>query len=214
MSYFPATDDTVDDLGPDIFDRLKGEPAKAYGYFQLFCEEGPGRKIKKLSEKVGLSTQYFYKLASTWQWSERAAAYDRAEDLAVHVEIRSQRVRLARQQLAVSAGLFHWAARYITKMTDERMTEFTPTEVSRWANTASTLARAALGEPDQRIAIGTGDEMGGFRPLSHMTETERRAELGQLLADIGKRFAAGEPVADEDALLALLASPVDGEVPA
>jgi len=213
-TYLGTGNDPTDDdeeLGPDLFDRFPGEPVKAYAYFKQFCEMGPGRKVKKLSEKVNKSTAYFYKLASGWQWKARAAAYDAAEDQAVQIEIRAQRVRLSRQQLAVATGYFHWTARYLSRMTDDKLDEMTPGEVAKWTTAASTLFRVALGEPDQRIALGTGDAMGGFRPLAQMSEGERRAELGTLLADIGRRFANGEQFAgtDEEALLALLSAPED-----
>jgi len=197
-----------DPLEPDAYERLPGEPAAAYGYFTTFCQLGPGRKIKDLAEKVKPSRTYLYRLASEWGWKERAAAYDRNEDRAVHLQVRAARVQLARQYLAVSAGMLVHSARYVAAMTPEKLAEMTPNEIARWSKTAVELGRAALGEPDTRIAVGTEDADGTFRPLAGMGDADRRAELGACLEELGARIRAGEMVEDTDGLIALLAGPI------
>lgn len=193
---------------PPIYDRLTAEPLNAYGYFGQYLALGEGREVKELAKKVKPTASYLYRLAAKWQWHERAAAYDRAEAGKVAAEVRAARVRLSRQQLAVSAGMLSWSARFLAAMTEEKMLAMSASEVARWSKTAVDLGRAALGEPDARIAVGTSGTDGSFRPLAGMGDADRRAELGECLAELGARIAAGELVEDEDALLALLAGPV------
>lgn len=193
--------------GPDIHERLPGEPAKAFGWFEAFCRLGPGRTVKELAENAKRTPQHFYRLASTWQWGDRALSYDRARRRKLDADVHEQLVRVHLMELANSRGFFHWVGRFLTAMTDEKLEAMKPNEIARWAQVASALARGPLGEPDQRIALGTVGEDGGFRPIAAMSEAERRAELGSLLADIGARVAAGEVIEDEDALLAFLAIP-------
>lgn len=193
--------------GPDIHERLPGETAKAFGWFGEFCDLGPGRTIKEMAENTKRSPQHFYHLASKWQWGERALSYDRAQRRKREADVHEQLVRVHLMLLANARGMLHWSGRYLHQMDDERLAVMKPNEIARWASTAAAIARGPLGEPDQRVALGTMDEGGAFRPIASMTESERRAELGSLLADIGARVAAGEVIEDEDALLAFLAIP-------
>jgi hypothetical protein len=209
VSYYtpPAPDSTSTGLEPDIFERLPGEPAGAYSYFMAFCEMGPSRKIKDLAEKVKPTTAYLYRLSSSWTWADRCAAYDRDAERRVHADIHAQRVRVALMQLAVARGLLQWPARYLMQMDDTKLAAMTPTEIARWANTGSVLAKTPLGEPDQRIALGTVDEQGSFRPMASMSDAERRQELAEMIAATAERFRAGEVLDDEEALFAFLAIP-------
>lgn len=193
--------------GPDIHERQPGEPLKAFGWFEEFCALGPGRTIKEMAEKSKRTASSFYSLASKWRWGERALSYDRAQRRKLDADVHAQLVRVHLMLLANARGMLHWSGRYLSNMDDDRLAAMKPNEIARWASTAATIARGPLGEPDQRVALGTTDANGSFRPIASMTETERRAELGSLLADIGARVAAGEEIEDGDALLAFLAIP-------
>lgn len=196
-------------LGPEIWERYPGEPVKAYSYFLTFCSLGPGRKISDLAEKVKKSVQYLYRLSSEWNWAVRSNAKDLDEERRRSIEVRQQAVAVYMAQLLVSRGMLHWATRYLSQMNDDKLKEMTPTEVARWAATAASLGRSTLGEPDQRIhhTIESHTTPAGFRPISTMTDAERRAELGELLKDIGDRVRSGEILPDEEALYGLLAIP-------
>ena len=52
------------------------EPKKAFIYFQEYLNLGVGRKLSKVAEKTGKSDRYIKKLYYTWNWTERAVAYD------------------------------------------------------------------------------------------------------------------------------------------
>ncbi|MCQ2738440.1 MAG: hypothetical protein MJ224_07525, partial [archaeon] len=52
------------------------EPKKAFIYFQEYLNLGVGRKLSKVAENTGKSDRYIKKLSYTWDWVERANAYD------------------------------------------------------------------------------------------------------------------------------------------
>lgn len=195
----------TDVLEPDAFERLAGEPSAAYTHFMAFCQLGPGRKVKKTAENGNISPSRLYTLASKWQWSERAAAFDRDRERTVQAEVHEQSVRLRRIQMAVAAAMLRSSMQNLAAMTKDKSEALTPTEVARWSKTANDLARGALGMPDQTIVVGTTDSAGAFAPLAGMDDAQQRAELGACLIEIGTRIRAGDSVADEDELMKLIA---------
>ncbi|QBS38735.1 hypothetical protein E1B22_12580 (plasmid) [Thermaerobacter sp. FW80] len=69
------------------WERLPGEPAKAYAYFRIYKEMPPSRRcLRRVAEKVLESSTRPVKLNSAlttlkrystrWRWQERVAAWD------------------------------------------------------------------------------------------------------------------------------------------
>ena len=52
------------------------EPKKAFIYFQEYLYLGVGRKLREVAENTGKTDRYIKKLSYTWDWVERANAYD------------------------------------------------------------------------------------------------------------------------------------------
>lgn len=194
-------------LGPDLWERYPGEPKNAFGYFEEFCALGRGRKVRDLAEKVRKTPEYLYKLSSRWNWSVRANAKDLDRMRQREIELHDQWMAVEAAKLLCSRGLLHWAAKGLGRMNDEKVAELTPTELARWAATGAQLGRTPFGEPDQRIHL-TGD-FGAtpMRPISGMTDTERRAELAQMLARVSSGLQAGEIDPEQEQLYRMLALP-------
>ena len=67
---------------PPLPPQLPDEPDLAYSLFAEYCQLGPKRSIRALSELVKRSRPVLGALSVRWQWPDRAAAWDRAHAIA------------------------------------------------------------------------------------------------------------------------------------
>lgn len=192
----------------DSWERQARESARHHGYFRRFLELGRTRTLTRLHKNLTndgekISYGQVRNIAAQWVWTARAGEYDRHEDAILLAEVREQRAKLCRTQLAVAAGMLHWTAVHLGAMNKDKALALSPTEVARWTKEGTAVARAALGLPDATVAL-TGADGPSFAPIAAMTDQTRQVELGECLAELGRRIAAGEDLADEDTLLAFL----------
>jgi hypothetical protein len=61
------------------WERLDGEPDRAFEAFRLYLEQGPARSTGKVGESLGhRSSKQSERWSSRWQWRRRVAAFDQA----------------------------------------------------------------------------------------------------------------------------------------
>jgi len=85
------------------WDRLDGEPAKAYGAFRIYRDlPTVQRRLPTVAERAGVSERQCRVLASKWEWRERADAWDEV----IHRTEDRERLEALRQmhQLHRAAG--------------------------------------------------------------------------------------------------------------
>lgn len=69
----------------------KKEGPEAYSAFVTFCELGKGRNLRKVSQLVGTGYENIKRLSKTYNWMERAAAYDADRVRADFAAVRKER---------------------------------------------------------------------------------------------------------------------------
>ncbi len=146
--------------GPPAWAQQAGEPSRWYACFwQYYCLAGPARTLEsawRRSRSTATSSSieqrakptrpsaHFYGLVSAWRWSERAAAYDRADRekqaLARRVAIEEANTRHA----ILARAAFNKTAMAINALKPEALT---PDQVIRLGDFAIRMERLALGQP-------------------------------------------------------------------
>lgn len=64
------------DRSENSWERQKGETVQAFEAFELYCELGDERSIRKVAQKLGKSQQLLSRWSSRWEWQKRSRDYD------------------------------------------------------------------------------------------------------------------------------------------
>lgn len=169
--------------GIDLWDRQPGEPAKGYSHFVVFRDEGRARQVKQVAEKVKLSIGYLWKLSHEWGWTERAAAWDRAQDDAFRKRMVDSRRELAERELRIARTMTNKVAQRLQSMDVEKMST---ADLIRMAEVAVKIERLAVGEPTDR---SEQTHLHGALPEG-ATEQERRERMAELRRELDARLEA------------------------
>jgi hypothetical protein len=95
-----------------LWERQPGEKARAYEAAKLYFELGAARSLAAVGQKLGKSKALMERWSVRWNWTERAAAYDR------HIDRLEQEARL--RTLATEAE--RWAQRQTEQREQEWQT--------------------------------------------------------------------------------------------
>ena len=126
------------------------ESARAFGAFCAYRDLGPRRTIRAAALKFyGRSTAAVLRQCSTWsytfQWVERASAWDRHLDAEARQAQEVARREMAERQAREARAL---QAKAVERLRALRPEELGPADVLRYFVEAAKLERLALGEPD------------------------------------------------------------------
>ncbi|MFU8873186.1 hypothetical protein [Micromonospora sp. SL4-19] len=177
------------------WDRQRGEPEKAYGYFTLYRNLGRTRTVAKVAEQVHKSRDYLHKLATRWKWVQRAQAWDREEDRLYAEGLAEQRRDMARRHARVASAL---QAKLVARLQTLDASKLTPGDVARWLEVSTRVERLALGLPDSTTAH-TGPDGGPIRAeVEQMTEQQRADFFRALMAEAAARAGQANPTAGPD----------------
>jgi hypothetical protein len=176
---------------PRAWDRLPGEPARAYAAFTLWLSLGPERTLSAAAEAARKASsegraprrppraQTLGHWARRWHWEERAAAWD-AEQARRRLAIAAREIdEMHQRHLQFAAALQGRLARRISELDPSALS---PADVVRWLEAAVRIEREARG-------------------LSSATVSVRHEEAGEQAALVRRLLA--DPVASEMALGAL-----------
>ncbi|SCL70357.1 hypothetical protein GA0070606_5375 [Micromonospora citrea] len=176
------------------WDRQRSEPERAYGYFALYRDLGRARTVAKVAEQVNKSRDYLHKLATTWKWVQRAAAWDREEDRLYAEGLAEQRRDMARRHARIASAL---QGKLVTRLQNLDASKLTPGDIARWLEVSTRVERLALGLPDSTTAH-TGPDGGPIRAeVEQMNEQQRadffRALMAEAAARAGQTATGREP---------------------
>lgn len=189
----PATDQSRKERLP--WDRLEGEPPKAYQHFAAYRDRGRGRTIYDVADTLKRARGYLYQLSRDWQWVRRAEAWDRELDRVFAEKMADRRRRSAENTLLIVG-----AAR--NKLV-ERLQTLNPNDLSasqwiQWFEALTRIEREAMGQPGSVVAH-TGVDGGPIQArIEGLTDAERRAYLLKLVAEAQSRGGLSESSGDEE----------------
>lgn len=183
----------------DPWERQPGESHRQYSRFRTYMELGRGRTLKQAAEMLhAVGDQVGYRSLQQYgymgRWTERAEAHDRDQDRLERERLLVLRREMLARHRKIASGLM---AKAIARLTALQPGDLTPLDIVRFVREATTLERAALGEPERTVAV-TG---GGGGPIvvedfAHYTPAERRSRLEAIATELSRR--ALSQVDDDD----------------
>ncbi|WP_225846910.1 hypothetical protein [Streptomyces sp. HPF1205] len=184
----------------DPWERQPRETPKRHARFLAFRDLGLTRTLAKAAEQLALSYSHVRALAAEYRWQDRAAAWDTHQQRQYTAEMEEERRRAARDDakiLRIMTGMVGQALPFV----QQRATEMTVIEFTRFVETTMRLRRNLFGDPTDTIAV-TG---AGGDPLTvqlaefqQMPAAQRRVRLAELAASVTRRVQALDGVDDED----------------
>lgn len=160
--------------GVPIYDRRAKEGARPYEAFKIYCELGPDRSFKSVSQRVSKSLPLMKRWAAAHEWRVRAKAWDAdaearmraAEDKAMKAEAE----KWAKRQIALRDEAFELGdelikkakamlAYPISKQTVQQdgktiivnPTNFTVGSAAKFIEVGEKLRRLAAGVPTDKV---------------------------------------------------------------
>src|SRR5687768_5052186 len=153
------------------WDRWPGEPEIAFeafcGYVQLGWPHGPGglptqRLLTVLARRTGRDLAWLRDCLHTWQWRDRAYAYDAAVQRARDAAVFDAAYDATRTQLAIIAGMERALLNETEKALEQSLSEG---PIIRAAEIASALEKIAKtralieGRPTEHVQVNHGYDL-------------------------------------------------------
>lgn len=125
------------------WDWQSGEPTKAFATFRCYRNLHPlDRSLAEVGRKLGVSKKYLERLSVKFQWVDRTAAFDRAQD---EIDI-AQRARRIREMNDSHAEIAATALRKVSERLETIDTDtLRPADLARLLEIASRVERMARG---------------------------------------------------------------------
>lgn len=183
------------------WDRQPGESHKQYSRFDIFRSLGRMRTLKQAVEMLhgvgddSVSYRTLMQYAYENRWTERAEAWDRAQDQLEAARLLQLREEMLSRHRRLASGLLAKAVAGLQKVKPEDMT---PLDVVRFIKYGADIERQALGEPTQVVQHqGPGGGPIPVDDMSKLSPEERSARLTAISAELARR-AAATAVTDDD----------------
>lgn len=179
----------IHELAPDRdpWEIQPGESDKAYAQFRAYLEPGPRRSIKQATEILGatrgrnMSVHYLQQVAAAKRWTERAAAWDRANDREFMLRMVEKRRELVENESKIANAFLAKIIPRIRRITDVDMDRVSPVELGRLVELVMRLMRDAHGVPDKTTTASTVQKdletPGDMGDRDDMSDEEKLAQL-------------------------------------
>ena len=141
------------------WDRREFESSKAYEAFCTYRDMGTQRSLSKVSEKLQKSETLMGRWSRTYDWVERAAAWDEEEDRIAREIARKEQAeeikKMRKRHADVATAMIMKAARALNRLKEE---EIRPNDISRMMEVASKLERISRGDVGEVIEERDGGQ--------------------------------------------------------
>lgn len=156
-------------MGLHPWSRRADESSKSYGYFQMFLDLGVVRSIVKVAERCGKNASRLYRLASRFDWHERAIAFDnyQAEQSSRQLVARraQAQARQADRAVVLSDTAIVAARRLVGRLQADQNAELTPDQITGMFSAASRVEATALGFGKEGVSVNVGVNVNPPRPV-------------------------------------------------
>lgn len=198
---------------PLPWERQRGEPMRAFGYFAMYRDLGPHRSIAKVAEATRIGQRTLEAHSSKWRWVERADAYWDWWERRERERREGDRAALNRQHLGIGAAL---AGPALTRLQGRAAAmgpngepiepvppldprELDASDVARLVKVGVEIQRVAAGLNTSMVSVGnvTGSEVVQLaRDLVEMAARHIPEErLTRFMAEVEAYFEAGRRAA-------------------
>ena len=160
---------------PELWERQKGESAKAFAAFAIYRDAGDTRGYTAVAQELNKSRTLVSRWGAKWQWQERLDAYLRRRD-AEQLKAQHRAIEQMNERHANTAVLFQ--EKLLNKLREIDLDELKPRDLVKWFEAAVSVERAARaqqgGELMQFEQLGA---MAQLQPrIGGLTETARRLD--------------------------------------
>ena len=167
------------------WERQRGESHPSFEGFVLYRDMAVPRSLAKVAKSLGKSTAIIGRWATRDAWVLRVEGYDRDTDRKHLAEQAVERRKMHVRHGQIARLALNKVSTWLMELTEDRVLAMTPGDITRLLDVATKHERIAMGEPDSRLEVsGPG---GGPIDISSLSDTERRARLGQLQREISAR---------------------------
>ncbi len=180
------------------FDRIEGEPPKAFEAFVCYRNMGPGRSIAELSIRSGKNSRTLFEWSSDWNWVERCGTWDnllaaKAQEVAEsYLPMWEQRRQVALEKMMLlsakllskaEAMLDHPLTKEMTRESADGKTIYNIIEPAGWTWAGlATVVRVGSELQAATIAEGLAEDPDDDFDPDTATEDQLRERLKRLKA--------------------------------
>lgn len=129
------------------WERQKNETSKAFEAFILYRDMGVSRTQEKVSKELAKSRDIIWRWCSTYDWVERAAAYDGYIDSMDLQEREKEHRAMLKRHVQLSLAFQNKIAEGLRKINPDRLT---PKDLVIWLDVATKLERSSRGDHEER----------------------------------------------------------------
>lgn len=169
----------------DPWERQDGEADMAWVYFQTYRDMGPGKRtLRETAKAHNIGMSWCGQLSAQWEWTARAAAYDkmidlvkRTADLEAIVKMRDRHINLSMLRQSLGARELQ---KFDAQSKTSPRTVLELAEANKLIEDGIRLERLNRGEPEsvteQRHELTVGEKRAKLRSLVESKEMQEHIE--------------------------------------
>lgn len=146
------------------WERQKGETEQAFEAFKLFRELGLKRSVGEVGKKLAKSRQLMSRWKSTWNWDERARAYDNELEKEARREAAKDLKNMTKRHIQISVQLQAKALEALKSISVEDMSPKDIKEFIKLATDLERLNRSSLAGKEEDENISQDNEIEIYLP--------------------------------------------------
>ena len=140
---------------PEPWERQPEETAKPFEAFCIYRDLGPERSLSKVAEKLQKSDTLMGRWSRTYDWVNRATAWDAEQDRIARQEQIKAIKAMRNRHAGMAKAMIVKAGRALQRIPDE---EIKASDISRMIEVASKLERISRGDVGEVIEERDGGE--------------------------------------------------------
>jgi len=182
------------------WDRLTGEPSKAYHHFCLYRDTGVSRSLRKMGKdgECGAKLGQLERWSSKWRWVERCQQYDDYAERQLRVQQEKERLDMHKRHAKMGMLAQTLAVRKLEKVVnkiEQDQENLSPTDAARILDIGVKVERQARGESTESHELsGPG---GGALELKVTTREQRFEEVVRWLIEMGHSKTEAQELAEK-----------------
>lgn len=139
----------------DPWERQEGESTKAFEAFCVYRDMGIQRSLSKVSEKLQKSDTLMGRWSRTYDWVERAAAWDSEQDRIIRQQQLDDIKKMRKRHASLAEDMLLKAAQALKFIPED---EVKASDISRLVEVGSKLERISRGDSGEVVEERDGGE--------------------------------------------------------
>jgi hypothetical protein len=137
------------------YERMTGEPLKAWQAFTVYRDAGASRSYRAVAESLGKSVRLIERWGSRWHWQQRVAEYERAQEQAARQEMARDSREMMKRHINEGLLLQQKGIERLQALDTDRMSL---RDAVICVREGSKLERLARGEPTEHVVVESGND--------------------------------------------------------